>query len=311
MGEPSGYAIVRADSENIGDLSRLFFENSGKHVDVDLLRKKFNTSYTNKTYFAHFAYAKDGSPAAFFCVFPCFLNLAGKQVLAGQSADIITSKHHQRKGLFGLLGKATQQLAESEGMEYLFAFPNDQSFPGFIRSLNWHHSGQFQVFSIDAKGIPLYRIAQKLRLKSAYRFWTKCVIPHQKSPHTGFKPSTLSGIYHAFRNSGFYDYKQYNPTLMFHWKGLHIWAKIESSLVIGDIEPTDLTNEVLIRRLKQLCFLLGCDRFYFEVSTDSYWEKRLKTQFSPSEGVAIVYRNLKDKNQTLSIDFTGADTDVF
>lgn len=311
MDQTPEYTVVRATPENIGDLSRLFLENSGKQIAPEFLREKFNTAYTGKSYFAHFAYAKDGSPAAFFCVFPCLLSINGKQVLAGQSADIITHKNHQRKGLFGLLGKATQALAISEGMTTLFAFPNEQSFPGFIRSLQWKHSGQFKVFSFPVKGIPLFRIAHKLKLSALYHLWTKLVLPKQKAAHSGFNASTSTSENHAWRTEGFYAYKHYNPSLMFHWKGLNIWAKIESSLVIGDIEVSVLKNEEVITRLTQLCRYLGCDRFYFEVSEGSYWEERWKKDVEATEGVSIVYKNLVLEDQSLRIDFTGADTDVF
>jgi hypothetical protein len=63
------YTIVRANAENISDLAKLFLETNGHVVEVSYLQQKFNTAYTGKSYFAHFAYAPDGSPAAFFCLF--------------------------------------------------------------------------------------------------------------------------------------------------------------------------------------------------------------------------------------------------
>lgn len=306
------YRIVRASEVNIADLSRLFKESRGIHVPVDYLKRKYNTAFTSKTYFAHFAYSADGTPAAFFCLFPCFVRINGEKKLAGQSADIITHVDHQRKGLFGLLGRATEALAKQEGMNYLFAFPNSNSFPGFYRSLNWHHPGNFKIYSFPISGIPIYRILHKLKLGKIYSLWKSFVISMFRSKEETFIGADFeSGENVCWRDESFFSYKKYNDNFVCELNGFRIWAKVEGTLIVGDISRSNMPIEKLINKISRLCKLLGLDSFQIEVSEGSFYDKLLRDKHAFLEGVPIVFKNLDMPEQKLSLSHTGADADVF
>jgi hypothetical protein len=307
------YKIVRASRENISALSQLFFESKGTVISPDYLRQKFDTAYTGKTYFAHFAMTEDDSPAAFFCLFPCFVHLNGEKVLAGQSADIITHVNHQRKGLFGLLGKATESLALSEGMKILFAFPNENSFPGFVRSLNWHHSGNFRIYRFKSKGIPLYRALSKLKLKWLYNQYSKYIINQFKTDLEEFEGSIPRRLINSgYRDSDFYNYKKFNQNFFVEFKQLKFWCKIDTHLWIGDITPIDgFDANQVIAILKEFTAELGLDELIFEVSNGSLWDDLIKKVANSEKGVAIVYKNLENPIESVSLEFTGGDIDVF
>ena len=307
------YTILRANHQNIHLLSQLFFEAKGINIPTTYLKAKFNTDYTGKTYFAHFALAEDGSPAAFFCLFPCFVEIDGVKLLAGQSADIITHPNHQRRGLFGKLGGITEDLAQKEGMNILFAFPNDNSFPGFFRSLSWHHIGNFQVFTFKTPSIPVFRILHKLKLGRLYKLYSSIILRKSELPNADFKSSNnASNLNSCFRDAAYFQYKHYNPSFMITWKGIRIWAKIEAQLIIGDIEKNEhfSTNEVILK-ISSLCKKLGLDQFTFEISEQSYWYSQLIKIQPPTIGVPIVYKNLVDPNQSLPLAFMSGDADVF
>jgi hypothetical protein len=276
------------------------------------LKRKYDTSYTGKSYFAHFAYASDGSPAAFFCLFPCFVRINGEKILAGQSADIITHKDHQRKGLFGILGKATEELAKNEGMNYLFAFPNSNSFPGFSRSLNWHHTGNFRLYILPAKGIPLYRILHKLKLGFFYKVWKKIILQFYKPKEDGFTGADFSTHKNVcWRDNSFMSYKKYNNSFVCQLDGFKVWAKIDGSLIIGDISELVNNSTSIISEISKLCRKLGLDSFQIEVTEGSYYDQILKNDYSFTEGVPIVFKNLNNTNEKLSLTYSGADADVF
>ena len=78
---------------------------------------------------------------AFYTVMPVRLRLGGEAVLAAQSMDTMTHPDYRGRGLFLKLAKACYDLAASIGVEVLYGFPNDNSYPGFIRRLNWDHTG--------------------------------------------------------------------------------------------------------------------------------------------------------------------------
>lgn len=307
------YSIVRANKENIGDLGRIFKESRGIDVSVEYLRRKFDTHYTGKTYFAHFAYDQEGNPAAFFCLFPCFLRVDGKKVLAGQSADIITHHLHQRKGLFGMLGKATEELAAAEGMDYLFAFPNDNSFPGFTRSLHWHEINQFQVHAFRSGALPIYRALTKFKLYGLYARWSKFILKKATAPQDGFEGADMASNANVhWREAGYFSYKQYNPSFMITLDGMKIWAKIEGRLVVGDIQLLKpIQVETVIAGINKLCRNLGLEEWIMETSKGAYWDNKFKGMSELREGVRIVYKNLRKPTDVLSLNFVGSDADVF
>lgn len=310
--ENHDYKIVRASAENIGDLSRLFKESRDLEISVDYLKRKYNTSYTGKTYFAHFAYASDGSPAAFFCLFPCFIRIDGEKKLAGQSADIITHKDHQRKGLFGILGKATEELAKNEGMNYLFAFPNSNSFPGFSRSLKWHHTGNFHLYILPANGIPFYRILHKLRLGFFYSIWKNIILRFYQTKDASFTGADFCTEKNVcWRDISFTSYKKYNNSFICQLNGFKVWAKIDGSLIVGDISELVNNSSSIIPEISKLCRKLGLDNFQIEVTDGSYYDQILKKNYPFVEGVPIVFKNLNNTNEKLSLTYSGVDADVF
>lgn len=307
------YSIQRASEENISLLSQLFLESRGIFISTEFLRKKYNTIYSGKTYFAHFALTPEGKPAAFFCLFPCFVSIDGKQLLAGQSADIITHVDHQKKGLFKLLGKATEELAFAEGMHILFAFPNENSFPGFVRSLHWHHTSNFHIYRYKVNGFPIYNALHKLKLGKFYTVFSKMILQKSLIDSSKFIGSIpRKSINSGFRNTDFYSYKQYNTSYFIEIDGLQIWAKIDSILWIGDMSVNErVSTEQVLAILKKLTNKLGLTDFIFEVSQGSYWDFKLSGILKPMIGFPIVFKNLSNFNQCLPLEFTGGDIDVF
>ena len=241
------------------------------------------------------------------------MNLNGEDVLAGQSADIITHPDHQRKGLFGMLGKITEELAKAEGMRILFAFPNENSFPGFVRSLNWHHTGNFQVYRVKSNAIPIYRTLHKLRLGRLYKMFYNFILNKYAIKAQELKGSIPRSLINSgSRSLGFYHYKKYNSSHFIRYKGLVFWCKIDGVLWIGDISlDSNFSAVLVVTIIKEFACLLGLDEFIFEVSKGSYWDQKLKEVTKSIEGVPIVYRNLEDDIETVSLEFTGGDIDVF
>jgi len=76
-----------------------------------------------------------------YVVLPTWLRLDDEVVLGALSLDTMTHPNYRGQGMFVTLAKACMELAAKSGVEVLYGFPNKNSFPGFIRRLNWDHTG--------------------------------------------------------------------------------------------------------------------------------------------------------------------------
>lgn len=86
--------------------------------------------------------AMDGDRAAgFYTVWPVRMKLGSQAVLGAQSMDTMTHPDYRGRGLFVALARECYALAASKGYDVLYGFPNGNSYPGFIRRLNWDHTG--------------------------------------------------------------------------------------------------------------------------------------------------------------------------
>ena len=86
--------------------------------------------------------AMDGDrAAAFYTVWPLKLKLGNETVLGAQSMDTMTHPDYRGRGLFVKLAMACYEVCIARGFEALYGFPNSNSYPGFIRRLNWDHTG--------------------------------------------------------------------------------------------------------------------------------------------------------------------------
>ena len=88
------------------------------------------------------ALAEDcGRLAGAYTLWPARLNIGGEIVLGAQSMDTMTHPDYQGRGLFTKLALACFEMAAARGFEVLYGFPNPLSYPGFVRRLNWDHTG--------------------------------------------------------------------------------------------------------------------------------------------------------------------------
>ncbi|MCZ6774722.1 MAG: GNAT family N-acetyltransferase [Proteobacteria bacterium] len=79
--------------------------------------------------------------AALYTVWPVKLKLGNDILLGGQSMDTMTHPDYRGRGLFVKLAGACYELCAARGYAALYGFPNSNSYPGFIRRLNWDHTG--------------------------------------------------------------------------------------------------------------------------------------------------------------------------
>ncbi len=86
--------------------------------------------------------AMDGARAVgFYVLWPLTLRLGDACVRGAQSMDTMTHPDYQGRGLFTRLAMDCFDLARSRGVEVVYGFPNEFSYPGFVGKLGFRHTG--------------------------------------------------------------------------------------------------------------------------------------------------------------------------
>jgi len=82
--------------------------------------------------------------AGSYTLCPTELNIGGRVVKGAQSLDTMTHPEFRGQGLFVKLANHCYEQAVAEGCSMVYGFPNENSYPGFIRRLNFQHVGEVE-----------------------------------------------------------------------------------------------------------------------------------------------------------------------
>ena len=80
---------------------------------------------------------EEGSISAIYATLPVKAVVAGKETIVCQSLDTMTDENHRGKGLFVTAAKERYSLSKSEGVGFVYGFPNGNSVHGFRKHLEW------------------------------------------------------------------------------------------------------------------------------------------------------------------------------
>ena len=83
----------------------------------------------------------NGRMAGLYTNWPVEISLGNETVLGAQTMDVMTHPEYRRQGLFTKLALFCYEMAMKRGYEVFYGFPNPFSYPGFIKNLNWDHTG--------------------------------------------------------------------------------------------------------------------------------------------------------------------------
>ena len=294
-------------------LSDLFFKSKGIKIPSSYFEKKYDTSYTGKSYFGFMAVDSSGEAIAFYGQFPCLISIEGQKHLACQVGDVITRPDYQKKGLFTLLGKTASQFAKEQGVNFLFCVPNENSKPGFIKSLGWRTESHFKIFEWRVKTLPVYRILHKLRIPFIYGVYLNIFkFIFSQSPQQFIGQTQKNEVFTVFKREDYIQYKKYNSNFLIRWKGIGIWAKIDGRLVIGEIDfENKLSALEIIAKLKSLARVLGIERIVFEIQANSKLFEIFSEEFQSTEGLSICYHSLNKKIEGTDFTISACDPDPF
>lgn len=88
----------------------------------------------------------EGKIVGQYALWPTQLRLGAELVSGAQSLDTMTHPDFRGQGMFTVLAEECMRYAAKRGVEALYGFPNDSSQPGFIRKLDWDHTGDVPMW---------------------------------------------------------------------------------------------------------------------------------------------------------------------
>lgn len=309
------YRFTRVSENNVNDLLQIHKDAFGVDLNLDDFKLKQNTSQFGDSYVGFIAYDKHNQPAAFYGVYPCQIEYQGKYYLVAQSGDTMTHSEHSGKGLFTQLAIKTYDYCKENGFHLVFGFPNENSFPGFIKRLGWSHFDDMTPYLIRVKCISWIRLKNSFKLsQNLHNRWCRFVLNNLKKG-VPFKSSCLEfEIPVVDHSKDFFNYKSYSENYLINIKGINVWLKFDDTfLYIGDIELcSEAQFNKTIRTLKRLAFKMGLPHLRFHSSSNTWGASLFKKYGVPMEvNYPIGGISFKNEIPLEKLKFTGADNDTF
>ena len=309
------YSFQRVSESNVDDLSFIYKDAFAKELNIDEFKQKQNTKEFGDSYVGFIAYDQNKNPAAFYGVYPCKIEYEGVKYLAAQSGDTMTHSAHTGKRLFTQLALKTYAYCQENGFHLVFGFPNENSYPGFIKKLGWSHFDDMTPYLIRVKCIPWIRLKNTFKLPQAlHDKWCDFVLNKLKKGQP-FKSSAFTVETPVIDHSKeFFAYKTYGENYLIQLNGINVWLKVDDRfLIIGDIDSCSETEfEKTIHALKKIAFKLGLPHLRFQTSSNT-WGQNMFNKFGfpmelkyPVGGI-----NFTNEIPLEKLKFTGADNDTF
>lgn len=307
------FAYKRLTNDNIGDLQSLFRIVFKKKISRASVIKKYDNSLNNGKYLGFLAYNQNNQPIGFHGATFYELEYKNETYTVAQGGDSMTHPRYQGKGLFTNLGKIMQALAAEEGILFLYGFPNQNSYPGYIKKLDWKFTGKMKCYTIQVKCIPFENIFRKFGLNSLNRIRFKRATRHLKSLTPILRSSVINKEYGGVkRDYRFYRYKSYSNNHTLEIEGCKVWLKIHGAMLIGDIEnfSEDVKMNVL-STLKKIALKIGVQKIIFQTSPNTHIDQFLSKEYEAVETFPIGFYDIKSPIPLDKLNFTYGDLDTF
>ncbi len=314
MTEKQPYTFKRLHAGLYKDLVYISKSAFGYDPGIEYYCEKNETAKFGEPFLGYIAYSKSGEPAAFYGVYAHPVETNGKIVCAAQSGDTMTHKDHFGKGLFTQLAKLTYDLAKEKGVQFVYGFPNEKSYPGLAGKLQWVFPSKLKEYKLKVLTFPLAKFVKKIPfLKGLYSAYVSFVFSFYKELKPAFKNSVLeynvSGI---ARTPDFIKYKSFSGCKFISLNGFCAWLKVDGTLQLGDMERAASSDfNAIIKKIKRIAFILGCDNIVFQSTPGSFWDKIFAQHFVAKDSLAFGYLDLGYNFPVETLQFITADLDTF
>ncbi|MBE0646314.1 MAG: GNAT family N-acetyltransferase [Bacteroidales bacterium] len=311
------YIFNRLDDDTYHCLQELYLRSFGLKETISFIRNKYDTAYTGVKNIGYIAFDQKDTPSAYYGVFPMILTAEGEDILVAQSGDTMTAPDHRGKGLFIKLAQRSYQLAWDNKVKVVFGFPNENSFPGFKKKLNWEFHGVMQRFSITNPALPLCEISSKSNTFAVfYKRFTRLILKryrlplNEKSIQSFSDPVSPSYIK---KDIHFFQHKIMNPSsFLIGIKGFNMLIKVDPHLMIGAVSYFEAQRvPEFLSTIKRLALLLGCRKTHITVSKNHWLYQYLIPFHNSDDTLPIGFLQPDQEIRVEKITFTLADYDTF
>ena len=321
------YIFKRLDAGQIPLIAELTKQVWGQAslVDAAILTAKFLTKpFGGTEHLGFVAYPENAKPeinghplpVAYYGVFPILAKFGNNEVLCAQSGDTMTHPEHRGKGLFIDLAKKTYATARSEGIQFVFGFPNENSYPGFSRKLDWRFPYNMVRFIRIIPTLPIGLIFR--RMGKPYRQfgrWGHFIVKQffdEIEPYGTLwthNSEIHSGI---IRDSRLWDYKS-AYTLYVQSGKIGLVLKFDGDLSIGEImgDPSPKEMSRIMHRLDILAMMTGAIRIKSYFSPQSRLRHHLAPFGKCTPSLPYGFVNFTCKNDPSTLEYTYLDYDTF
>ena len=305
------YQIERLSAQNIQHLVSLYHKVFHQVTSKSFLLRKYDTKAVGIDYVGFIAFAPSGIAAAYYGVIPCYFQINGETVVAAQSADTMTHPDFRKEGLFKLLAKKTYDLARKLNIQFIFGFPNQDSYHGFVK-LGWKFvPDQLQVFSMKTGSMPYARMLKHIPfLSDLYNSILVSVLGQDRVFPSFFDDQATTGVKH---DHTFCAYKTYYRTYIVNIEGASAWIRIDGALKVGAVKGLNKSNcQYFLARLKSQASRWGCSEVIFITSKYSALHDVIIETLTPRDAFPIGYLPLQDDHPSLErASFEYCDIDIF
>lgn len=304
------YYIERLSADNITDVEKLHTAVYNRVPPRNFFFTKYNTAFTGVEYTGFIAYNKQRLPVSFRGVIPCFIQFNDKIILAAQAADAMTHPDYRKQGLLAELASHTFQLCRSSGIEVIFGFPNQNSYPILVNKLGWQPTERMGCFIIPSGSFIWQRLFRKL-LKKTYTIYKQKLLKKYILTQQAINNSVIAdGYAGVYRDNNYRNYKTYTTTHVIKIGSSTSWIKTNNELLIGDIELAGGNFDDLIYQLKKIARKLGIKELHFHASPQTTLHTLFAGRFTPIPSFPVIFLNL-NAIPIEKIKFTAADIDTF
>lgn len=312
----SSFDFRRFGEEYYETFRQLFRASFGIKLTLEEIRRKFNTSYTGTKHLGYLAFdKKSGRAAAYYGVIPLIAQYNGKPIVCAQSGDTMTHPDFRGRGLFVALARETYALCKAEGVKLVFGFPNKNSYPGFIKKLDWIHYADMHQYVVDSGfPLPLEKAWKKWKLHKPVSKFLDKIFPFSENAY--FENSLAQETKFAgyiLHNEEFYRYKSFQKFYFAQLcSGTHLCFKLDGRFWVGDLSCwSQQTFDQDLKDIKSLARRAGAKYIHFHVQKDTLADALLSERAILRNRFPLGGINFSEGFDVTRMGFTSLDYDTF
>jgi predicted N-acetyltransferase YhbS len=119
------------------------------------------------------------------------MKIMNEVLIAGLNVDVMTHPDFRRRGIFSTLVRESLKRLNEQGVNIAFTFPNENSYPGYVRRLRWYHVCSLPLL---AKPLNIDNIVKKYFKTSLLRKPAKLMARAVISTLLSSEPSRPNGL---------------------------------------------------------------------------------------------------------------------